>query len=160
MTKPLSIKKLSEFLKKAKSKGFANATGAEDFKEGEDSSFSTKFEEGDFKYHDNWFGGEPFAGREVVWFKGKPVWMMVFFGEDYGIRQETIPFLQKALRKMPEELPVRGPKKLKENGFIYTNKWKGSLTKFIGKESINFKGKEVYEATYRGGLVNQRKDNV
>lgn len=30
--------------------------------------------------NDNFFGGEPYGGREVVFYEEKPVWMMVYYG--------------------------------------------------------------------------------
>ena len=46
----------------------------------EDKSTTLIFESGDWKYHDNYFGGEPYGGREVVFFKGEPIYIMVYYG--------------------------------------------------------------------------------
>lgn len=145
---------LLQFLIKAK-KEFAS--GAEVIKE-EDGSFSLKVEDGDFKFHDNWKGGEPFGGSETVWYKGKPIWMMVYFGEDMTGNEGAIPTLRKALSQMPEDFPARGPRVLVDGEYKYENNWFGEIGKFDGKESIYQKGNKVYYASYHGGFIDQRRD--
>jgi hypothetical protein len=146
-------KDLIGFLIKAKKSGYASYSNQ--IKEA-DGSFSTRFEEGDFKFHDNFFGGEPFAGREVVWYKNKPYWMVVYYGADTTGKEEAIPTLTKALSNMPDDFPTRGPKKLTNGEFEYENKWTGDIEKFYGEETIGKKGKQIYKANYMGGLVNLR----
>jgi hypothetical protein len=53
----------------------------------------------------------------------------------------------------PKNFPVRGPKEIEFNGFIYKNNWNGDLERFSGKENILKDGIIVYEASYLGGLV-------
>ncbi len=84
--------------------------------------------------------------------------MMVYYGFDSGKALGIIEFLRKALRLMPEDIPVRGPKLLKEGKFRYENKSKGRLERFIGEEIIFYSGKEVFKTNYAGGLVDQRRD--
>ena len=38
-------------------------------------------EDKEWHYHDNFFGGEPYGGREVIFCHDQPVWMMVYYGE-------------------------------------------------------------------------------
>jgi len=45
-----------------------------------DNSTTIVYEKDNWKYHDNYFGGEPYGGREVVFYDNKPVWMMVYYG--------------------------------------------------------------------------------
>lgn len=146
---------LVKFLIKAKRDGYAS--GETTTNKENDGSFSTRSESGDFKFHDNWFGGEPFAGREVVWYQNKPVWMMVYFGEEVA-EANAIPTLRKALSKMPDEFPARGPQSLEDGDYKYVNNWKGNIDRFSGEENIYMDGKKVYSASYKGGLVNQRED--
>lgn len=152
----LDEQELLAFLIKAKKEGYAS--GESTTIREEDGSYSTRFDSGDYKFHDSWFGGEPFGGREVVWYKNVPVWMMVYFGEDSGEVKDAIPVLRKALSLMPTDMPARGPKKLEEGSLTYTNEWEGNILKFEGIESISLKGKRVYKASYLGGLINQRRD--
>lgn len=146
---------LIQFLIKAKRDGYASGESTT-IKE-KDGSYSTKFEEGDFKFHDNWKGGEPFGGSEIVYYKGKPVWMMVYYGEEEE-NAGAIPTLRKALSKMPNSFPARGPEILEDGDFKYENKWTGSISKFSGQETIFLSGKEVYSAIYAGGFVDRRRD--
>lgn len=155
MEKEPIVDGLIQFLIKAKREGYASGEDAS-VRES-DGSYSTRFKEGDFKFHDNYFGGEPFGGREVVWYKDKPVWMMVYFGEEEA-GAEAIPILRRALSQMPEDLPARGPRIFIDGDYKYENNWFGEIGKFDGKESIHLNGKKVYRASYHGGFVDQRRD--
>jgi hypothetical protein len=123
-----------QFLIEAKKHGYA--AGGEDIVTREaDGSKSTRYEEGDFSFHDNYFGGEPFGGREVVWFKRKPYWMMVYYGSNDHDPKTLIPVLVKALSNPPQEMPVRGPQELIDGEFKYINKWEGIMEQFSGEET-------------------------
>ena len=147
---------LIEFLIKAKKHGYA-AGGEDVVSRQADGSKSTTFEQGDFRYHDNYFGGEPFGGREVVWFKQKPYWMMVYYGQNRHDPKILIPFLVKALSQPDTAMPLRGPKVLMGEEFVYINNWKGTMEKFSGQEYIYNKEKQLYYALYQGGLVDQEE---
>lgn len=126
-----------------------------------DDSHDLVIERDGFKFHDNWFGGEPFGGREVVSQDGKVFWMMTYFGalvdkladvgETYGIG------LKEAMRQPADELPVRGPKQFKaSNGYAYSFEWAGDLERFTGVEKIaNENGKLLYVCEVSGGLIDQ-----
>ena len=36
--------------------------------------------EGDWRYHDSYFGGTDFLGQEMLWLRGEPVWAMNYYG--------------------------------------------------------------------------------
>ncbi len=148
-------KDLTDFLIKAKKAGYASGGESVVTKEA-DYSKSTRFSDGNFSFHDNYFGGEPFGGREVVFYKGKPYWMMVYYGHDES-NQRIIPFLLKCLSLVPFEMPVRGPRVLMEKDMVYINRWKGTLEHFSGEEFICYKDKQVYRTLYQGGLVDQKE---
>ena len=155
------ISELKEFLKEANMAGYAGGEEKK-WKKEEDNSTTITHESSDGRwlFHDNFFGGEPYGGREVIFKDGQAVWMMVYYGEivDKGLDKDKVyAFLQKSLSLADEDLPVRGPKEKKEEidggEWFYENNWQGSLERFKGKEIIKINGKEIYNADYIGGLV-------
>lgn len=154
----MNTEELRKFLLRVSTTGYA--AGEQAFQREADQSYSTRDTDGEWSIHDNWFGGEPFGGREVVFYQGKPYWMMVYYGADSGKAEGLIPFLQEALKNSPEELPVRGPRELKQDEFKYVNEWNGDLERFRGEEIIFFREQKVYKAEYLGGLVDQREDQL
>lgn len=120
-----------------------------------DGSTTIEYREDDWVFHDNYFGGEPYGGREVVFYQGKAMWMMVYYGfvhieignaEVYGV-------LMEALRHTTVEAPYRGPKLFEKDNWRYENKLEGEVGNFHGTEKIYRDGQCVYEASYIGGLV-------
>jgi len=116
------------------------------------------FVEGDWRYHDSYSGIQWAPGREVVFFQGKPVWSMSYQGrtidgltEDFV--EETFGFLKKALMKMDERMPFRGPAKFNEGEFEYRFEMKGDHTYFIGRESIRYRRKEIFFQDVMGTLI-------
>ncbi len=120
-----------------------------------DGSTTIEFMAGDFKFHDNYFGGEPYGGREVVFYQGKAVWMMVYYGfvHTETSNAEVYGFLMEALRNTTVEAPYRGPKVFERENWSYENTLKGEVENFHGTEKIYCDKKCVYEASYIGGLV-------
>jgi hypothetical protein len=153
-------KELCEFLVKAKKATYAAGEKAEKIVEA-DKSTTLIFEDGDLKYHDNYFGGEPFGGREVVFLKNEPIYIMVYYGlvnNSVADFKSIYGILQKALSLIPEDYPYRGPKEYIEGDLIYKNSYTGEIDNFSGEESISFVDNNViYKAKYIGGFVNQRK---
>lgn len=154
----MNSKDLKKFLIDSNNAGYAGGKSKQWIHE-TDHSVTIPFEKGDWESHDNFFGGEPYGGRTVVFQKGNPVWIMVYYGWiDEG--EETDPIygiLRGALMRMPEDYPFRGPKEFVEGEFIYSNSWEGDVERFSGEEKIIKNGKLVYKANYMGGLVDQRK---
>lgn len=154
----MNIKALKQFLIDSNKAGYAGGQEKKWIKE-VDGSTTIPFQKGDFRSHDNFFGGEPYGGRMVVFYKEKPVWIMVYYGLILnGITVNPIyAMLRNALKNMPEDAPFRGPKELKNNKLTYSNTWKGTIEQYNGKEQITQGEKIVYKANYRGGLINQRQ---
>lgn len=154
----INLNELKSFLAKAKKATYAS--GDESVKIiNDDKSTTLIFEEGDWKYHDNYFGGEPYGGREVVFFQGHPVYIMTYYGwvdEKAENVKEAYAILQKALTLIPKDKPYRGPKELNESDYSYSNNFQGEIDNFSGEEIIKLDGQEVYRAKYMGGLVDQR----
>ncbi len=118
-------------------------------------------EDGEWNTVDTYWGGEPYAGCQTVLFQGKPFWSAVYYGSvntDVEDFVEVYQHLRRALDNTDSIFPVRGPKELVNGNMKYTNNWSGTLEKFEGKERIYRNDKEVYSATYMGGLVNQREE--
>lgn len=136
-----------------------HADGTAEFEVQKNGSRTIRFSDGDYSMEDNFFGGDPYGGQQVVFFKNEPCWMMVYYG---GIYEEiTNPdglydFLREALQNPPKKLPFRGPESYKNNNFEYKNQIAGSDAEFSGNEKIFKDGKQVYWAKYIGGLVDQR----
>lgn len=126
-----------------------------------DGSETITFESGDWKFHDNYFGGEPYGGRTVIFYKEKPVHITVYYGwVDKGFdADEVYVFLRKSLRASKDDEGFRGPERFKDKNYIYKNDRKGDIENFSGRERIYDNSKLVYEGMYAGGLVDQRKDD-
>lgn len=154
----LNLQNLKQFLVQAKKLTYAS--GNESIKNKDrDGSTSLIFEDGDFKYHDNYFGGEPYGGREVVFYKGEPVYIMTYYGSvDKNISNvsDVYSILQKALSLISEDYPYRGPVEFVNGAYKYVNEYSGEIENFSGKEYIECDGEIVYKASYIGGLVDQR----
>ena len=154
----MNKKLLRQFLIDSNRAGYAGGEEKKWIKE-PDGSTTIPYEKGEWRSHDNFFGGEPYGGRVIVFHEEKPAWMMVYYGwVAEGV--ETYPVyavLRNALMQMPEDYPYRGPKEHKEGEYTYINGWEGELDRFSGEERI-IKGNElIYKANYLGGLVDQRQ---
>lgn len=150
---------LCKFLVEAKKSTYAAGETAKKIVE-DDKSTTLIFEEGDLKYHDNYFGGEPFGGREVVFLQNEPIYIMTYYGlvdESVSDFEAVYKVLQKALSLIPEDHPFRGPTEYAEGDLIYKNVFTGEIDNFFGEETISsVDGKEIYKARYAGGFVCQR----
>src|SRR5262245_64968519 len=98
-----------------------------------DHSTTIVHEHGKWKFHDNYFGGEPYGGREVVFLEDRPVWMAVYYGwvDSANANVDAVySFLQRALREAPTQFPVRGPDAFTEGGSSYSNTHEGDVARF------------------------------
>jgi hypothetical protein len=150
--------RLRQFLIDSNKAGYAGGEEKKWIKEA-DGSTTIPFEKGEWRSHDNFFGGEPYGGRTVVFHKDKPVWMMVYYGwVAEGVETDPVyGVLRNALKRMPETHPFRGPKEYQDGEYVYTNRWEGEVDRFSGEETIEQGGKLVYKANYLGGLIDQRE---
>lgn len=152
---------LREYLLKVAKEGYAT-NDEKAWKKEADGSTTIIHNDKQWSMHDNFFGGEPYGGREVISFEGKAVWIMVYYGKvmpEVNEIKKVYSFLQKALGQTDKDYPLRGPKLLEEENLRYENKWHGDLKEFSGEEKILEDGKDVYCAWYRGGLVDVRGEN-
>lgn len=116
--------------------------------------------DGEWKYEDEYYGGEPYSGNETLWFSGKDVFRCVYWGkvtQDINF-SDVYSFLRRALKEEPRGNCVhRGPEKFIEDRLTYTNECEGDIEEFTQTERIFLDGKEVYTANFIGGRVNVRK---
>lgn len=155
MVMNINLHELVQFLVKAKRNTYAGR-GAETV--GPDGSKNLQYKEGDYVYKDRYFGSERFGGEEVVWLKGKAVWLMNYNG---GITKKIVDsktvfsFLRKALLQVPADSPFRGPHFYKEGDFEYVDSSSGDITCFRGTEEILYHGEIVHRVEYTGGIIKE-----
>ena len=156
----INKKELRKFLVKAKKSTYAAGDSVPKIVN-DDKSTTLVFERGDWKYHDNYFGGEPYGGREIVFFKGQPIYMMVYYGrvnDSVTNINSVYNILMNALKLIPEDKPYRGPEKYTVGDLSYKNSFTGEVDNFFGEEFITENGKEIYKAMYIGGFVDLKKE--
>jgi len=148
---------LSNFLVKAKTKTYASV-GERREKILQDGCKELKYSEGNFLYRDRYYGFNPFIGEEVVFDNGEFIWGMNYYGSIIGDQIsgiEVFRFLQKAMRLVREDRPYRGPNNYIEGDFKYIDESEGNIKSFFGKETIFFRGKEIYKLHYHGGIISK-----
>ena len=59
----------------------------------------------------------------------------------------------KALLHVPEEEPYRGPREYATGGYTYRCETEGGFEWFRGKETIDYRGEQIYECVYHGGII-------
>jgi hypothetical protein len=152
----IQMNELQKFILEASRATYAS--GDESIKQKQpDGSTTIRYESGRYAFHDNYFGGEPYGGREAISLDGKPVWMMVYYGlvHEAASAKEVYPFLMESLSNSTLDLPYRGPPHYERENLKYENTFSGSIERFSGTERI-FKDAEcVYEASYIGGLADK-----
>ncbi len=148
-------KELRKFLVDAKKSTYASGNLAKKIINS-DKSTTLVFKDGDWEYNDNYFGGEPYGGREVVFFKKRPVYMMVYYGSiinSINNIKYIYNFLMDALKLISEDSPYRGPNKYNKGSLLYKNSFIGEIDNFFGEEIISESGNRIYSAKYIGGFV-------
>jgi hypothetical protein len=117
------------------------------------------YAEGGYRYRDRYYGWNPFGGEEVVFQAGKAVWTMNYYGLVFS---EVVPagevyaFLQKAMGRVAEDRPFRGPDSFLEGDFEYRDESRGTAERFTGVERIFHRGREVYRLDYHGGRIREK----
>ena len=154
---------LKKFLIESKRQTYANSNikkressrlGSNDY------HYEQEIEDKKFIYHDTYFGGTKFMGEEVVYCESSiPQWGMNYYGVtlDETLSEEAMDkVLRPALMRVGEDntiLPVRGPSKFENDGYIYTFKASGTLDCFEGVEEIYTGDKLIYKLTCHGGII-------
>ena len=142
--------RLVEFLIRAKKATYAGK-GAETISSREKSHDLT-YRDGDYMYYDTYLGSVRFAGEEALWIKNTPFWSMNYIGRVIG-SPFSGDFLKEALLRVPEDKPFRGPETYSNGDYTYHCETEGTFGWFHGKETICYKGSQIYECIFHGGLV-------
>ena len=111
---------------------------------------------GDWRYQDRYAGTNPYGGHELVWHRGRVVWLMHYFAEVLVRRppmDEIYAFQREALGRPDPDHLMRGPVSFVRSPFVYQNKVEGDLDRFKGVETITFDGEVVYRMHFHGGRV-------
>lgn len=152
----MTINELSSFLKIAKKNTYALETAKKSPSQ-RPGSKDYEYLEGDFVYHDTYFGGVNFIGEEIVYEKDEPFWGMNYNGY---VVDETITEaeIDKSLRGALKQeyvdiIPVRGPKNFKIENYEYKNTVSGELDRFAGREEIFKDSQLIYFALFHGGMI-------
>ena len=110
------------------------------------------YRENNLMYYDTYLGGDRFAGEEALWISDVPYWSMNYVGRVTG-SPFSGDFLKEALLHVPEDQPYRGPKRYENGDYTYSCSVEGDFDWFQGKETISWRGKQIYECYYHGGLI-------
>lgn len=153
------MEKLINFLIEAKKQTYANDS-IEKAKSSRLGSKDYEYKKDDMVYHDTYFGGTKFIGEEVVYCGDvEPKWGMNYHGVtlDTSLSEETMDkALRPALMQVGEDnsiLPVRGPKRFENEGYVYTFESEGTIENFNGIEEIYKGDKLIYRLECHGGYI-------
>lgn len=150
-----NLTKLHTFIVRAKAATYvgSGAQGASS----RPGSHDLHYSEDDWLYIDSYFGGTDFIGEESVFFEGKPVWAMNYYG--YILRPELLSaaeagaMIKASLSRMYTEGRFLGGFAHNEGDLTYTDTSEGDFSHFHGQEQIDRDGIKAYELVYHGGLV-------
>jgi hypothetical protein len=120
-------------------------------------SHDLEFKDGNWAYLDSYFGGRDFIGEEVVYYEGKPVWAMNYYGHilrpDLITPAQAGQVIKASLSKMYSEGRFLGGFEYRHDDFIYFDNSEGSVISLRGREFISLRGETAYELLYHGGLI-------
>jgi hypothetical protein len=146
---------LNDFILQAKSATYIGSGG--ESPACRPGSHDLEFCRGEFRYLDSYFGGADFLGEEVVYFEGKPVWAMNYYGRilvpESITPEETGKMLKVSLSQLYQENRFLGGFEFVDGKDKYNDTNEGDVSNFKGEEWIEREGVRVYELTYHGGLI-------
>jgi hypothetical protein len=118
-----------------------------------------EYSDNELSYRDIYFGMAFFVGQEVVTDKQRAIWSMSYAGgvsPDITDRDKFLgvyAFLRKALLRIGNDRPFRGPSQFEDGGYRYVDTSEGDLCEFHGTERICLDGMQVYGLRYGGGII-------
>ena len=203
LEEPISISLVKEFVYQAKVKSFAgsgkkvtlnNQSSVFSYRGYGDEHYDGNPSFSGMIYTDEYSGNTVEAGTETVSINLRNVWRNQYYGGSYcswwagaeGLRIQaeemitylpfiTIEFLKLALRELPRDFPIRGPKFLQTDvveyegtkyfaDWRYENQWESipvyntndPFAAFQGKEIIRCNGETIYWHGYQGGFLRDK----
>lgn len=153
----LILEQLEAFIVKAKAATYVG--GGAKSRSCRPGSHDLQLRAGDFAYLDSYFGSADFVGQEIVYYKGRPVWAMNYYGRI--LKPERIEaaeagcIIQQSLSAMYQEGRFLGGFKHHTADGTYEDTSEGGVASFTGKEWITRDGIRVYELVYHGGLIRE-----
>ena len=153
----LDISELQAFIVRAKANTYVG--GGQKSLANRPLSHDLQFQEGPFSYLDSYFGGTDFLGQEVVYFDGKPVWAMNYYGRILNPElidgQTTGRIIMESLSKLYQEGRFLGGFDNETSLGTYFDTNEGDVSSFTGLEWISVQNQKVYELLYHGGLIKE-----
>jgi hypothetical protein len=120
-------------------------------------SHDLQFAEGDWAYHDSYFGESDFIGQEVVYYRQQFCWGMNYLGRillpELISAAQAGQVIKASLSALYGEGRFLGGFEHKANGFKYVDTNEGDVSSFHGLEWIERDSVRVYELPYHGGLI-------
>jgi hypothetical protein len=144
---------LEKFLLQARTKTYAAAIGKS--KSLLPGSVQYEFENGDFSYRDVYYiGNGIFPGLETIFYKGKPVWSMSYFGDFSKMTEEQADnMLRKSLMELWDTARIYKRVEKEYESFKYICDGSGSIDELEGTEEIYVGDERVYFFYYAGGFI-------
>ena len=153
----LSLDQLQDFIVLAKAATYVG--GGDKSLSRRPGSHDLEFHEGAFAYLDSYFGGADFIGQEAVYFEGRPVWAMNYYGRILEpaliAATEAGQIIQKSLSALYQQGRFLGGFEHTTDKGIYTDTNEGDVTSFTGREWIARGDVKVYDLVYHGGLIKE-----
>lgn len=158
MALPCPETELIDFLRQAKHATYASVGDSATVPTLLAGTKQLEYRSGDFFYRDIYAGMLRFVGQEIVYFRDKPIWSMCYSGgtlSNVAVNEISAiyAFLRQALRHVPAELPLRGPKDFAEPPYCYVCETIGTIEQFHGQEHIASDATLLYELHYCGSTL-------
>jgi Domain of unknown function (DUF5680) len=151
MVLDVKAEEVQAFLAEARRHGYSVVGAIRPSRE-PDGSSSLRYVRDGWRYHDNYFGGNPFAGREVVHHADRPVFCIVYYGVAEREASSVSSWLREALAAAGPEA-LRGPSMYRGKGWTYRCTIDGTTGRFTGLERIERGGATVYQGRMAGGWI-------
>ena len=153
----LSLDQLQDFIVRAKAATYVG--GGDKSLSRRPGSHDLEFHEGTFAYLDIYFGGADFIGQEVVYFEGRPVWAMNYYGRILELAliaaTEAGQIIKESLSALYRQGRFLGGFEHATDKGAYTDTNEGDVTSFTGREWITRGDVKVYVLVYHGGLIKE-----
>jgi hypothetical protein len=122
-------------------------------------SHDLQFFDGDWAYHDSYLGENDFIGEEAVYYRGKVIWAMNYFGRilkpDKITSAQAGALIKSSLTRMYAESRFLGHFEHTDGDLTYVDTNEGDVQFFTGREWISRAGEILYELVYHGGVIKE-----